>query len=128
MPYVFNPFSGSLDNAPSTFKGDSSYTTLQSASTNWDNAYTNLVVNSAAYLSGYDLSFLSVSANWNSSYTTVSSNSANWQSTYTNYSTNSALYIKTVSTNTAGTSAISTIVAVSAIPVVQTAGTLYILI
>jgi hypothetical protein len=85
MPYVFNPFSGSLDNAPSTFKGDSAYTT-------------------------------------------VSSNSANWQSTYTNYSTNSALYIKTVSTNTAGTSAISTIVAVSAIPVVQTAGTLYILI
>lgn len=69
-----------------------------------------------------------ISNQWNSTYTTVSSNSANWQSTYTNYSTNSALYVKTVSTNTAGTSAISTIVAVSAIPAIQEIGTLYILI
>ena len=47
MPYVFNPFNGSLDNAPSTFKGDSSYTTLQSASANWDYTYSTVQANSS---------------------------------------------------------------------------------
>jgi len=261
MPYVFNPFSGSLDNAPSTFKGDSAYTTVQSNSSSWlgggvsgdylplsggtmtgkliasaDSSFSKLNIGSSiasgaptttvdgdvwitnqnrlAYkssgnvinlaglsqqntfsqpqsigstsnaaavftvnntgsreaatfvaqgtspavritqngtgnaltvedstnpdatpfivdalgsvgvglssLSGIDTKLTVVgtisstsiiyasggnSDIWNSTYTTVSSNSANWQSTYTNYSTNSALYIKTVSTNTAGTSA-----------------------
>lgn len=128
MPYVFNPFTGSLDNAPSTNKGDSAYTTVNSNSaTNWNyqgtdikaltagwvggnDAYTNLVANSAAYLSAVDLSFLSVSGNWNSTYTTVQNNSAttwnyqgtdvksltaNWQSAYTTLSSNSASYVRT---------------------------------
>ena len=45
---------------------------------NWEEAYTNLVTNSAAYLSSVDLSFLSVSTNWDSAYTTVQNNSASW--------------------------------------------------
>jgi hypothetical protein len=125
MPYVFNPFTGSLDNAPSTNKGDSAYTTVRvNSATNWNyqgtdikaltagwvggnDAYTNLVANSAAYLSAVDISFLSVSGNWNSVYSTVNSNSAttwnyqgtdiksltaNWQSTYTTVSSNSATW------------------------------------
>jgi hypothetical protein len=36
MPYVFNPFTGSLDNAPSTNKGDSAYTTVNSNSATWN--------------------------------------------------------------------------------------------
>ena len=52
-------------------------------STQWNSAYTNLVTNSANYLSGFDLSFLSVSANWNSVFTNVGSNSANWSSVFT---------------------------------------------
>jgi len=51
-------------------------------SVNWQDAYTNLISNSAAYLSSVDLSFLSVSANWDSVYSTVESNSANWDSAY----------------------------------------------
>lgn len=73
----------------------STKTTIQSNSASWNyqgsdiktltagwvggnSAYTNLVSNSAAYLSGLDLSFLSVSGNWNSTYTTVQANSASW--------------------------------------------------
>jgi hypothetical protein len=125
MPYVFNPFTGSLDNAPATNKGDSAYTTvkansattwnyqgtdLKNLSSSWvggNAAYTNLVANSAAYLSAVDLSFLSVSANWNSTYTTVQNNSAtnwnyqgsdlkalsaNWESTYSTVLANSATW------------------------------------
>jgi hypothetical protein len=66
-------------------------------------------------------------AKWDSVYTTVTAASSNWQSTYTDFSTNSATYVKTVATTTPGTSAITTIVAVSAMPVMQTPGTLYIL-
>ena len=72
-----------------------------------NSAYTNLIANSAAYLSAVDLSFLSVSGNWNSAYTTVQSNSAatwnyqgtdlkglsaNWQNSYTTVSSNSATW------------------------------------
>jgi hypothetical protein len=104
---------------------NSAYSTVQSNSaTNWNyqgtdlkdlssgwvdgnNAFTNLVANSAAYLSAVDLSFLSVSADWNSVYNTVQTNSAvnwnyqgtdlknlsaNWQNTYSNFSSNSASY------------------------------------
>ena len=68
-------------------------TDLKNLSANWvggNIAYTNLIANSGAYLSGVDLSFLSVSANWNNTYTAVSPNSANWQSTYTTMTANSA--------------------------------------
>ena len=54
---------------------------LNSLSAGWvggNDAYTNLVANSAAYLSAVNLDFLSVSANWNNSYTTVNANSATW--------------------------------------------------
>jgi len=64
-----------------------------SVSSNWNSAYTNLVSNSAAYLSATDLSFLSVSSNWNNTTTTVKSNSANWNSAYTNLVSNSAAYL-----------------------------------
>ena len=49
----------------------------------WATAYTNLITNSAAYLSGFDSSLLTVtSANWNSNYTTTNTNSAAWSNTY----------------------------------------------
>ena len=83
------------DISPLTANWQSTYTTVSSNSATWNydgtdikaltadwvggnQAYTNLISNSAAYLSGSDLSFLSVSGNWNSVYTTVSSNSATW--------------------------------------------------
>ena len=101
---------------------ESTYTTVSSNSATWNydgsdikaltadwfggnEAYTNLISNSAAYLSSVDLSFLSVSGNWDSTYNTVQSNSAtdwnyqgtdlkdlsaNWQETYTNFSSQSA--------------------------------------
>ena len=62
----------------------------EGTSVNWQDAYTNLVSNSAAYLSSVDLSFLSVSANWDSVYSNVNSNSANWESTYNTVSALSA--------------------------------------
>lgn len=98
--------------------GGGSGSDVTSLSGNWvggNDAYTNLVANSAAYLSAVDLSFLSVSGNWNSVYTTVNSNSAttwnyqgtdlkslsaNWQSTYTTLSSNSASYIRTNTSDT----------------------------
>ena len=48
-------------------------------SANWNNTYTNLIYNSTAYLSAYDMSL-------------VNANSANWNNTYTQYSSNSASY------------------------------------
>jgi hypothetical protein len=100
----------------------STYSTVSSLSSTWNyqgtdlktltgdwvggnNAYTNLVSNSAAYLSSVDLSFLSVSANWQNTYSTVQNNSAttwnyqgtdlkdlsaNWQQAYTFVGANSA--------------------------------------
>ena len=74
-------------------------------SNNWNDAYTNLISNSAAYLSAVDLSFLSVSSNWNDAYTNLVSNtaaylsavdlsflgvSANWDSAYTTVQNNSS--------------------------------------
>lgn len=76
----------------------STYTTVQTYSASWgvdsttdtavreltagwvggNAAYTNLVSNSAAYLSAVNLSFLSVSGYWDSTYTTVNSKSASW--------------------------------------------------
>lgn len=58
-----------------------------------------------------------------------SGNSDNWNSVYTNVQDNSASYIKTDITNvTPGLSAITKLVAVSAIPLVQEIGTMYVLI
>ena len=62
---------------------DSTWTTVSSNSAYWNAAYTNLVTNSAAYLSAVDLSFLSVSGNWNNTFNTVSSLSSNWNTAYT---------------------------------------------
>ena len=108
-----------------TSNWESTYTTVQSNSSTWDyqgsdikaltqgwvggnEAYTNLVANSAAYLSAVDLSFLSVSANWDSVYNTVQSNSAtnwnyqgtdiksltsNWESTYTTFRDASSTFL-----------------------------------
>jgi uncharacterized protein YoxC len=71
-------------------------TDIKDLSANWvggNIAFTNLISNSAAYLSGSDLSFLSVSGNWNSVYTSVKDTSANWNASYTNLVTNSAAYL-----------------------------------
>ena len=120
---------------PDIDKGLSVFNTVQSNSaTNWNYqgtdlknlsaswvggnaAFTNLVSNSAAYLSSVDLSFLSVSANWNSVYNTVQSNSATawnyqgtdlkdlsgtWQSTFTNVNANSASWSNPIDTEVRG--------------------------
>jgi len=59
----------------------------------WNEAYSNLVSNSAAYLSGYDLSSIAAaSGNWDSTYTTVQAFSANWDYSYTTISENSACW------------------------------------
>ena len=71
-------------------------TDLKSLSSGWvggNIAYTNLLTNSSAYLSSVDLSFLSLSSNWNSVYTNVNSNSSNWNIAFnfaTQYSSNSS--------------------------------------
>ena len=65
---------------------NNSYTTLTANSASWNGgsaAYTNLVSNSAAYLSAVNISFLSVSGNWNNTYNTVSALSSNWSGAYT---------------------------------------------
>jgi hypothetical protein len=60
----------------------------------WNEAYSNLVSNSAAYLSGYDISFIiAASGNWESTYTTVSNNSGYWSDAYSNLVANSANYL-----------------------------------
>jgi hypothetical protein len=115
--------SGNWDSAYTTVNSNSATTwnyqgtDLKNLSSGWvggNDAYSNLVSNSAAYLSAVDLSFLSVSANWDSAYSTVNSNSAttwNYQGTdiksltgdwdggnsaYTNLVSNSAAYLSAV--------------------------------
>ena len=59
----------------------------------WNSAYTNLTNNSAAYLSGVNISLLTTtSGSWNSNYNTTNSNSARWSSVYTSFNNNSARY------------------------------------
>ena len=94
-------------------------------------------------LNAGDAEVRALTANWESTYTTVQSNSgiwdyqgtdikdlsANWESTYTTYSSNSSEYIKTDTSNsTPGLSAVTMIIAVSALPAIQEPNTLYILI
>lgn len=77
---AFANYQTSVAGATATLLPTSIY---QNASGNWQSAYTNLVTNSAAYLSGVNLTFLQEpSANWNSTYTTVQNNSASWQEAY----------------------------------------------
>lgn len=93
---AFTNYQTSVASSTATLLPTSIY---QQASGNWQDAYTNLVTNSAAYLSGVDLTFLQEpSANWNSTYTTVQTNSSNWQNAYntaTVYQTNSSSYATT---------------------------------
>ena len=63
-------------------------TNAHKTSQEWSEAYTNLISNSAAYLSGVDISLLATtSGSWNSNYTTTNSNSANWNAAYAYAST-----------------------------------------
>ena len=85
-------------------------TVLNGNSDGWNNAYTNLVYNSTAYLSGFNSTAITQnSANWNTAYTNlvynstaylsaydmslVNSNSANWNNAYTNLVYNSTAYL-----------------------------------
>lgn len=120
----FLSVSGNWNSAYTTVNSNSATTwnyqgtDLKNLSSDWvggNIAYTNLLSNSAAYLSGYDLSFLSVSADWNSVYSTVKSNSAvnwnyqgsdikaltsYWDSTYTTVQSNSASWAVDSTTDT----------------------------
>ena len=102
-------------------------TDIKSLTSDWvggNAAFTNLISNSAAYLSSVNLSFLSVSANWNSVYSTVLANSAtnwnyqgtdlkdlsaNWQSTLTTVSSNSAKWESVYSSVAANSASYATI-------------------
>ena len=85
-------------------------TALGGNSNQWNTAYTNLIYNSAAYLSGFNSTAITQnSANWNTAYTNlvynstaylsaydmslVNSNSANWNVAYTNLVYNSTAYL-----------------------------------
>lgn len=72
---------------------NSNFSTTQSNSANWSQAYTNLTTNSAAYLSAVDISLLAAaSARWNSNYTTTNTNSGLWSGAYTSFNANSSFY------------------------------------
>jgi len=72
-------------------------------SNQWNAAYTNLVNNSGAYLSGFNAfdasAIAAASGSWNSNYTTTKDNSASWSQAYTNLVTNSANYLSGASTS-----------------------------
>ena len=65
-------------------------------SNNWNAAYTNLVNNSGAYLSGFNAfdasAIAAASGSWNSTYTTTNLNSASWSGAYTSFNANSSFY------------------------------------
>ena len=116
MPYVFNPFSGSLDNAPSTFKGDSVYTTVQiNSAVNWDNVLVNNYVHA---------NFLPLSGGNLTGNLTVTSDISAQNNVYIAGKQS----VTTPITLTSGTSAVTTIVAVSALPLIPDPFTLYIVI
>lgn len=64
-----------------TSNWDSTYTTVQAKSANWEASYGS---------SGADLLVRSLTANWDTTYTTVSANSASWQEAYTFVNSNSS--------------------------------------
>ena len=73
--------------------GNGIITALGGNSNQWNTAYTNLVNNSGAYLSGFDASAIAAaSASWNSNYTTTNLNSASWSGAYTSFNANSSFY------------------------------------
>ena len=91
-------------------------TILNGNSDGWNNAYTNLVYNSTAYLSGFNSTAITQnSASWNTAYTNlvnnsaaylsgfnstaITQNSANWNTAYTNLVNNSASYLTGASLN-----------------------------
>jgi hypothetical protein len=81
---ISNGNSVSLSALGSTAEQLSINSLVISNSANWNDTYTNLATNSAAYLSSVDLSFLSVSGNWNTAYnisTVYANNSASYATT-----------------------------------------------
>jgi len=143
MAYIFNPFTGSFDNSP-TIPTISSVPDMgvRSLSANWQSTYTTVSANSANWGNSQGNALNSLSANWESTYTTVSGNSARWESSYTNVNSNSAnwgsvystirstsaTFVTTVATTTPGTSAVTAIIAVSALPISPNPNTLYIVL
>lgn len=100
VPFLNNvTLQGVLSTAGGTSTNwNSTYTTTNLNSAFWTNAYTNLVSNSANYLSGVNISLLAAaSGNWNSTYTTVNTNSARY-TTIDYLSTNNVL-LSAVTTN-----------------------------
>jgi len=130
--------------------GDTVATTLvRTNSANWDSVYSTVQTNSATNWNYQGTDLKNLSANWESTYSTVSSLSSGWLTT--NYlSTNNVLLsgltitttisasgtifsnsnkcVTTIVTDTQGTSAISTILAVSALPLTPNPNILYIVI
>lgn len=130
--------------------GDTAATTLVRAnSANWDSVYSTVQTNSATTWNYQGTDLKNLSANWESTYSTVSSLSSGWLTT--NYlSTNNVLLsgltvtttisakdkiyvnnkqvVTTNNTTVNGISAITSIVAVSALPIIQDSGILYILV
>jgi hypothetical protein len=125
------------------------YSSVASTSANWNSTYSTVQTNSATTWNYQGTDLKNLSANWESTYSTVSSLSSGWLTT--NYlSTNNVLLsgltvtttisakdkiyvnekqvVTTDVTSVPGTSAVTTIIAVSALPGTQIPGTLYILV
>ena len=80
---------------------DSVYSSVRTNSANWTNAYTNLINNSAAYLTGTDVNLgqiPTVSASWDSVYSNVRTNSAGWEATKSKMYASSASWDSVYST------------------------------
>ena len=116
MAYVFNPFTGTLDNVgvSKTISGDylplsggtlsGNLTVVGNVSSNstiyanggdsnvWNSTKTTVQSNSASWAtdSTTDAGVRALTSFWDSTYTTVGTNSANWQEAYTFVNTNSA--------------------------------------
>jgi hypothetical protein len=141
---------GDGSNLTGIVAGDTVATTLvRNNSANWDSVYSTVQTNSATNWNYQGTDLKNLSANWESTYSTVSSLSSGWLTT--NYlSTNNILLsgltvtttisasgtifsnsnkcVTTIVTDTPGTSAISTILAVSALPLIPDSNILYIVI
>jgi len=107
---------------------NSTDTEVRTLTGNWQDTYTTVQGQSAQWASNVDTGVRALTGNWQDTYTTVQANSSKWEAVYTNVSTNSATYVSTVITATPGISAVSTIIAVSALPVSPDPNTLYIVI
>jgi hypothetical protein len=104
------------------------YASVSETSANWDSVYSSVSETSANWDSVYT-SVSETSANWDSVYSSVTLTSANWDSVYSYTNSTSSDFVLTDTSNTTpGLSAVTKIVAVSALPTTQETGTLYILI